>query len=155
EKRRKWRLTAACIELRPRCSRDLSRFEARVEPQLSEFGELGGITDWAGKLVGAVGRIAGNLHMADLAGISAPWEIPIPPETVERAIRIGRYLIPHASAAFAEMGADAVVEQAKSILRWIEHQSLVRFTKRDLHQALRGRFKRVEELDAPLALLES
>jgi len=93
--------------------------------------------------------------MADLAGISAPWEMPIPPETVERAIRIGRYLIPHAKAAFAEMGADPVIEQAKSILRWIGHESLVRFTKRDLHQALRGRFKRVEELDAPLALLES
>ena len=133
----------------------LSRFEAWVEPQLSEFGELGGITDWAGKFVGAVGRIAGHLHMADLAGLSAPWEIPIPPETVERAIRIGRYLIPHAKAAFAEMGADAVVEQSKSILRWIDHETLDCFTKRDAHQALRGRFKRVDELDPPLALLES
>jgi hypothetical protein len=70
--------------------------------------------------------------------------------TVERAIRIGKYLIPHAQAAFAEMGADAVVEQAKTILRWIEHQNARQFTKRDVRQALRVRFKRVEELDAPL-----
>ena len=125
-----------------------------VEPQLSEFGELGGITDWAGKLARAVGRIIGILHTADLAGVTAPWEIPIP-ETVERAIRIGMYSIPHAKAAFAELGADALVEHAKAILRWIEHESLGCFTKREVHQALRGRFKRVEELDAPLALPRS
>jgi replicative DNA helicase len=131
----------------------LGRFEAWIEPQLSEFGELGGITDWAGKLIGAVGRIAGILHMANLAGVFAPWEIPIPPETIERAIRIGRYLIPHAKAAFAEMGADAIVEQGKSILRWIQHGNLDSFTRRDLHQALRGKFKRAAELDRPVALL--
>jgi len=130
-------------------------FEVWLEPQLSEFGELGGMTDWAGKLAGAVGRIAGILHMALMANTPSPWETPISPETVERAIRIGRYLILHAQAAFAEMGADAVVEQAKTILRWIEHQNARHFTKRDVHQALRGRFKRVEELDAPLALLLS
>ena len=128
-------------------------FEVWLEPQLSEFGELGGMTDWAGKLAGAVGRIAGILHMALMANTPSPWETPISPETVERAIRIGRYLIPHAQAAFAEMGADAVVEQAKTILRWIEHQNARHFTKRDVHQALRGRFKRVEELDAPLDVL--
>jgi hypothetical protein len=128
-------------------------FEEWMEPQLSEFGDLGGMTDWAGKLVGAVGRIAGNLHMALFADTSAPWETPIARETVEGAICIARYLIAHAKAAFAEMGADAVVEQAKTILRWIEHQNAHHFTKRDVHQALRGRFKRVEELDAPLGLL--
>jgi len=113
------------------------------------------MTDWAGKLVGAVGRTAGILHMALLADTPAPWATPISQGTVENAIRIGRYFIPHAQAAFAEMGADAVVEQAKTILRWIEHQNARHFTKRDVHQALRGRFKRVEELDAPLALLLS
>jgi hypothetical protein len=35
----------------------LRDFAMWLEPQLSEFGELGGMTDWAGKLVGAVGRI--------------------------------------------------------------------------------------------------
>ncbi|MGA2185794.1 MAG: YfjI family protein [Bryobacteraceae bacterium] len=131
----------------------LRDFEARLEPQLSEFGELGGMTDWAGKLVGAVGRIAGILHMALFADRSAPWETPILRGCLASAISIGRYLIPHAKAAFAEMGADAVVEQAKTILRWIEHQNARSFTKRDVHQALRARFKRVEVLDAPLGLL--
>jgi hypothetical protein len=46
----------------------LRRYEAWVEPQLSEFGELGRMADWGGKIVGAVVRIAGLLHMTDLAG---------------------------------------------------------------------------------------
>jgi replicative DNA helicase len=133
----------------------LREFDAWLEPQLSEFGELGGMTDWAGKLVGAVGRIAGILHMVLQAHTSAPWEATIMDATVERAIRIGRYFIPHARAAFAAMGSDAAVGQAKIILRWIETQTAGELTKRDVHQALRGRFKRVEELDAPLELLRA
>jgi hypothetical protein len=130
-------------------------YAAWIEPQLSEFGELGSMRDWAGKLVGAVARIAGILHMAAFAGRPAPWDSPISLETVNGAIQIGGYLIPHAKAAFAEMGADPHVGQAKLILRWIEQKSMLHFTKRDLHQALRGRFKRVEDLERPLEFLIS
>jgi replicative DNA helicase len=131
----------------------LTRFAAWVEPQLAEFGDLGGIADWGGKLVGAVVRIAGILHMAAFANSRSPWEFPITSQTIENAIEIGKYLIPHAKAAFAEMGADAMLEGAKRILRWIDDRRVTAFTKRDLHQSLRGSFKRVEELDAPLNLL--
>jgi hypothetical protein len=79
------------------------------------------MTDWGGKIVGAVVRIAGLLHMTDLAGAGDAWKSPISEATVERAIVIGLYLIPHAKAAFAEMGADENIEKAKVILRWIEH----------------------------------
>jgi replicative DNA helicase len=133
----------------------MQEFEMWLEPQLSEFGELGGITDWAGKLVGAVGRIAGILHMATLVGTPGSWDYPISKEIVKDAIQIGTYLIPHAKAAFAEMGADVFVDQAKMMLRWIEQNGLACFTKRDLHQSLRGTFKRVEDLERPLALLAS
>jgi hypothetical protein len=93
--------------------------------------------------------------MVAQAHTSAPWDSTILGATFERAIRIGEYLIPHARAAFAAMGADAVVGHAKTILRWIELQNAGEFTKRDVHQGLRGRFKRVEELDAPLDLLRT
>lgn len=131
----------------------MQQFEAWLEPQLSEFGELGGIADWAGKLVGAVARIAGNLHMAEFAGVPAPWRIHISKQTVEGAIRIGKVLIPHAKAAFSDMGADEVIEKAKHVLRWIKHKKLDSFSKRELHQALRGNFRRVTELDRPLVIL--
>jgi hypothetical protein len=143
------------VTLDPEANLRFRTFEAWVEPQLSEFGPLGGFTDWAGKLVGAVGRLGLLLHMAEHADADEPWAFPISKETIEKAIRIGEYLIPHAKAAYAEMGADVVVEQAKRILRWINHFRLESFSKRDLHQALRGSidFKRVSELDAPLAVL--
>jgi replicative DNA helicase len=131
----------------------LQRFETWVEPQLSEFGNLGRMTDWGGKVVGAVARIAGLLHMAEHAGAEAPWNIPISDATVERAIRVGMYFIEHAKAAFAEMGADAVVENAKAILRWIGHNKLASFTRRDLHQGMRGTFERAAEIEPPLAVL--
>ena len=131
----------------------LQRFEAWLEPQLSEFGELGRMTDWGGKIVGAVVRIAGLLHMTDLVGTGDPWRVPISEATLERAIGVGMYLIPHAKAAFAEMGADESVENAKAILRWIEHKGLESFTKRDVHQGTRGTFKRAADVDAPLAVL--
>ena len=51
------------------------------------------------------------------------------------------------------MGTDLVVEQAKRILRRIEHHNLISFTRRDLHQAMKGTCKRVEDLDRPLAAL--
>jgi Protein of unknown function (DUF3987) len=146
---------AHVLTLAPDARERLRSFEAWIEPQLSEFGNLGGMTDWGGKLVGAVGRIAGLLHMAEFAGTDAPWNEPISLPTVEGAIWIGKYLIPHAKAAFAEMGADEAVEKAKVILRCIRHKEFDHFTRRDLHQILRSTFKRATDLDSPLALLTS
>jgi hypothetical protein len=134
-------------------SKRFQSFGAWVEPQLSEFGELGGMTDWGGKVVGAVARLAGLLHMADLAGENDPWSVPISATVVDRAICLGMYLIHHARAAFADMGADEVFEKAKKILRWIGQGGLDSFTRRDLHQGMRGTFKQVSDVDAPLAVL--
>lgn len=141
------------LTIDPAGREQLQRFEEWVEPQLSEFGELGGMTDWGGKIVGAVARIAGLLHMADHAGAYAAWKTPISEFTVERAIRVGRRLIPHAKAAYAEMGADEVVEKAKGVLRWISLKGLDSFTRRDVHQGMRGTFKRATDADQPLDLL--
>jgi hypothetical protein len=134
-------------------ARNLGVFQQWVEPQLSEFGAMGSMTDWGGKLVGAVVRIAGLLHLAEFAGSDASWRNPILSKTINEAIRIGKYLIPHARAAFAMMGTDEVVENAKAVLRWIEQKNLVHFQRRDVQQAMRGRFKRAADVDAPLAIL--
>jgi hypothetical protein len=131
----------------------MQTFEAWIEPQLAEFGELGSITDWAGKLAGAVARIAGILHMAEHADSKEPWRDQISKETIDRAISIGEYLVPHAHAAFAEMGADPGIEDAKHVLRWITHAGKQRFTKRDAFEGTKGRFKRVTALEPALQLL--
>ncbi len=131
--------------------------EGHIERELSEFGELGNMQDWGGKLFGAVARVAGLLHMAGHAGKAAPWDTPINKHTVEAAWRIGEYLIPHARAAFADMGADPALEEARHILRWLARQAetteAATVTRRDIHQGNRGRFKKAEAVDAPLSLL--
>lgn len=141
------------LRLSDEAARVLERFMAWLEPQLGEYGELGSMTDWGGKLAGAVVRLAGLLHMADHYAGGAPWQRPIDGETFERAVRIGEYLIPHARATFAEMGTDPDVEAAKRVLGWIERNGRESFTKRDAFEGTKGHFKKVDALAAPLRLL--
>ncbi|MCX7016753.1 MAG: YfjI family protein [Candidatus Sumerlaeota bacterium] len=131
----------------------LRAFQVWLEPRLAEGAELGTIADWAGKLAGAVVRIAGLLHMADWIDTPAPWEKPIPESTMTRAISLGQYLIAHAKAAFGLMGADPAIASARTLLRWIHYQQKPKFTKRAAFQGLRGSFKRANDLDAPLQIL--
>jgi replicative DNA helicase len=141
------RLTAEALET-------YRRFERELEPRLGDFGDLSHLTDWAGKVAGAVGRIAGLLHVADHVESYAPWETPISQDCAERAIRVGEYLIPHALAAFGKMGADPELEGAKYLLGWIQRTGTRDFTKREAFQGTKGRFKRVRDLEPALAILE-
>jgi hypothetical protein len=124
-----------------------------LEPQLAPGGPLGAISDWAGKLAGATARIAGLLHVADHIDSPEPWAVPISGAVMGRAVQIARYLIPHAQAAFAEMGADPMVEDAKYVLAWVVRHGVQSFTERDLFEGTKGRFKRVEALRPVLGLL--
>jgi hypothetical protein len=129
-------------------------FAAWLEPQLGDYGPLSHISDWAGKLAGAVVRIVGLLHLADLAGHEAPWSVPVPGATMVRAIAIGRYLIPHARAAFSEMGADPIQSDARYLLEWIRRSGADCFTRRDAFEATKGHFRQVEAMEPALELLQ-
>jgi hypothetical protein len=134
--------------------RALADFESELEPRLGAHGDLGWMADWAGKLPGQLARVSALFHMADAAGLKEPWKVPVDADCVTRAVRVGRYLISHAQAAYGAMGADADVAGADHLLGWIKRTQPKRFTKRDAHQENRGRFRRAEELDTPLLLLE-
>lgn len=132
----------------------LTAFMDEIEPQMAEGAALYSIADWTTKLAGAVARIAAVIHFADNA--YSPGSITeIPAGAIQRALRIGRYLIPHALAAYAEMGADPQIENAKYLLRWIQKGALQQFTKREAHRENRGRFKKVTEIEPALELLEA
>jgi hypothetical protein len=131
----------------------LRDFQAWLEPQLGEFGELGAIGDWGGKLAGGVARIAGVLHMAALTSRDQPWDEPISAATMRAAVEIGRYLIPHARAAYRVMGEDGSIEDASLLLRWIARSRADRFTQREAYRGTRGRFGSVERLEKALAVL--
>jgi replicative DNA helicase len=132
----------------------LRAFEAEVEPRLdADGGDLGHVADWASKLVGAAARIAGLRHLA--AHLRDGWGGPVAAAEVVAAVTIARYLIAHALAAFDLMGSDPTLDDARYLLRWIERTGSQAFTRRELFTALpRGRFAKVDALDAPLVLLE-
>ncbi|MFI7419411.1 YfjI family protein [Nonomuraea sp. NPDC049684] len=124
--------------------------ERRLRP---DSGDLGHITDWAGKFDGAVMRIAGLIHLA--GRVEDGWRHPITPDTVNAAITIGQYFITHALATFDAMGADPDLEAARVVHAWLQRTNPQRFTVREAFTALpRNRFRKVAELETPLDLLE-
>ncbi len=141
------------VRLSPEAKKEHRDFMRELEPRLGAAGDLAVITDWAAKLSGAVGRIAGLLHLAEIRTEEA-FNQRVSAETMKRALSIGRYLVLHAQAAFAEMGADPDTEGGRRILAWLRRTAPSLFTKRDAHQALRGTFRRAEDLVGPLNALE-
>jgi replicative DNA helicase len=150
----------------------LRAFERWLEPQLAEGEELSLLAGWANKLAGACARLAAILHAADAVGRDTPLLTPINEETVHHAIRVGKgYFLPHALAAFALMGAaeDEVVVRARHVVHWLgggfecfecfegggrpPHSRVRVVSKRDIHQANRSVFPRVEDMDPVLNLL--
>ena len=133
--------------------RELDRFAIEVEKRLAPSGDFASMGDWAGKLVGAVCRIAGIFHGLIYAGSGNPAMVQIDAETMLGAIAIGEYLIPHAKAAFFEMGADPAIDLARRILDWVSSEQVSEFTKSQVFNALRGGIQKAKELDEPLQML--
>ena len=145
----------AMLHLTPEALRAWLDFRRWLEPQLAESGTLGPMSEWAGKLHGAVARVAGLLHVAKALGLrELPTARAVDLQTMEAAMGLGEYLIGHAQAAFAEMGVDPAVEDARRVLRWIEKNGAPTFTARDCFQGTKGYFKRMKNLCPSLAILE-
>ena len=128
------------------------RFAQRVEVSLRPEGDLSDIPYWAGKLAGAVGRLAAILAVADAASRrEAPASIE--PWAIEGAVRLGDYFIPHAKAAFGEMGIDRTLEGAQRVLGWIKRERLTIVTRHEIHQRHRSRFRKVKDLQPSIDVL--
>jgi replicative DNA helicase len=130
----------------------LREYAAALEPRLGDDGDLNHMRDWAGKLAGAIARVASLIHLG--GSVRGAWGDEVPRSAVDAAILVGDYAIAHAQAAFALMGADPEVELARRVLRWIGNRKLTEFSRRDAFDQLRGnRLTKVTDLDPPLALL--
>jgi putative DNA primase/helicase len=133
--------------------KEIDRFAIEVERQLAPGGDFASMGDWAGKLVGAVCRIAGIFHGLIYAGSGNPAKTQIDAETMLGAIAIGEYLVEHAKAAFFEMGSDPAIDTARKVLDWVSSGEIKDFSKRDAFNALRGGIQKVSELEEPLEML--
>jgi hypothetical protein len=128
-------------------------FERDLEPRLAAgSGDLAHLAGWAAKLAGATCRLAGLLHLA--GHLRDGWAQPIGAETFDGAARLAGYLIDHALAVFDLMGADPRIDDARWLLDWISRTNQTQFSRRDAHQATRGRFRKATDLEPTLALLE-
>jgi hypothetical protein len=72
-----------------------------------------------------------------------------------RAIALGKYLVPHARAAFSSMGADPKLQGAKQLLKTVLRKGWSSFSRRELQQSVRRseRFNDADQLDAALRVL--
>ena len=124
-----------------------------IEPRFRPGADLAHMTDWGGKLAGAIVRIAGLLHLAEHARDG--WDRPISLATLEAAAEIGDYYTHHAKAAYDTIGADPATADARAVLQWLTTARPAQVTTRDLMRGMPQRFRKAADLGAPLAILES
>lgn len=141
------------LKLSPEAFDDWHFYALAVEIRMADDGPYAHMRDWAGKLPGAIARIAALVHVARYAD-GRPWEIEIGNADMRAAIKIGHVLSEHALGVFELMGADPSLDGAKTILSWIQRQQLMRFTFRDCHYAHKGRFKRANDMAPAIEVLE-
>ena len=72
---------------------------------------------------------------------------------MERAVTLGAIFGQHALIAFDLMGLDSAVNGALKIWEWVQRKHHVNFTAREVFQALKGRFKRMAEVEGALIIL--
>jgi hypothetical protein len=127
--------------------RALLDFKQMLEPKLGQDGELEQIRSWCSKLPGAIARLAGVLQAVEDQRAN---EITLP--VMERAIRIGSYLLEQAKLAFGMMGTDPAVAGARRILRWFSTTGRTSASKREIYEGNRA-FGEVEAMNKPLSIL--
>ncbi len=168
---RLWRLEGAVEDGKPAAhllrfsaaaDRRMQDFERWLEPRMAPGEDLSLLAGWAQKAAGAAARIAAILHVAQAVGDGRDWHTPISEQTVDAATTILQcYFLPHAKAAFREMGADPRLEDAKRLLAWLPRfcesvncvpKNLV-FSKRDVHANLFGGRYGTDDVEAVLAEL--
>lgn len=138
------------LQLSPDGEAALRSWEAEVEVMLGEGGAMESMRDWGAKLAGATLRLAAVMHCVEYGTTGC-----IDKRTIEAAVTIARYLVPHAEAVLNKMQAseDAADNDACYVLRWIERHGRQEFTKSEAQHHGKRRFPRASDIDPALAEL--
>ncbi len=140
------------LKLTPDAYELWKEFQREVEKDMRDGGMFEHLKDWAGKLPGAVGRLAGLLHCVEHAN-EQPWSFAIDDETLDRTLNLAALLSRHALAAFDLMGADKDLNSARKVWQWIERNRNESFSARDCFEALKGTFKRMLNINPAFDVL--
>lgn len=139
------------LSLSTKACQQWMEFWQHVEVQLRDGGRFEAMKDWAGKLPGAAARLAGLFHIIRYAGGPIPEKVE--EEDMAAALEMASRLTVHAMAAFEMMGADPEIEATKHILAWMKRDLPEKFTARECHRALRGRYPKMEQIRPGLEIL--
>ena len=135
-------------------------FARWVEGEMAAGGSLEHMRDFAGKLPGTAGRIAGVFHCVEHAdrlvqdALNTPDRYNLSGRTMEMALSLARKLAIHAIHVYGLMGEGDDVQAARHILAWIRRTGCGTFSARGCHRALRTRFPKRADLDPGLNILE-
>jgi replicative DNA helicase len=143
-----WAGDPAILVLDPAAESEVRKIHDANEPTLAGEGELASppaLTEWGGKYVGAVVRIAGLLHLGEHGECGLRY--PVQAETIRAAERIGRYFKAAAINVFSLMGAEADIADAFYLLRRAVSLATDEMSQRDLMAASsRSRFPTKETM---------
>ena len=144
----------ALLSLSPDASSQFHTWQREVETMLADGQQLEPMRDWGGKLCGLTARLAAIIHLITQSDFES-WREPIKLVSIQAAIAIARWAIPHAEAMLDLMsGGNEASEDATYLLRWIEQNRLREFSQRDAHVHGRSRFDaKPERLQAAFELL--
>jgi hypothetical protein len=132
------------LRLSAEAAERFDQWQSEVEPWLANEGPLVGLTDWGGKLVGLTARLAALIHLAKWVGTNVnpvTMAVEVEPDSIEAAVAIARWAIPHARASIGLMaGDDGAVLDADAILTWLRRIEAAEVSRRDIGQQFRSRF---------------
>jgi hypothetical protein len=107
------------------------------------------------KLRGYAARLALIIHFLRWAcGEVGEMDEDVDGEDMERAACLVAYFKGHVKRVAAMTGGNPRMTEARRVLRWIVEGRRTKFSKRDVHQGVKGTFKSVEDIYAPLQVLE-
>lgn len=148
----------AYVRFTPDAARMFEEYGAGIEANLSPSGGYSAFREWAGKLHGAVARIALALHAAEFAGrgfVEGARSTPIGVPTVLAAAAWGDYFASHFPFVCGIVGVGEVVRKAEKVLEWADRTRPVSFIRSDVLRTGRakGLIEKAADLNDPLELL--
>jgi|GEM_PF-313679 len=124
-----------------------------IELQLRPGGKLYEIKEWGNKLKGFTARLAGVLHMANITDTLNRKPNVICRSEMQKAINLSEYFAGHAIVAYGLLGSSGSLSTAQMLWEQIMRQHHLNFSKRELHQSVKSRYKS-SDIEEGLNVLE-
>lgn len=113
-------------------------------------GEGQMISEWAGKYIGSVLRIAGLIHIAKETGTQI-----VSADTIKQAIEIGKYFIENAKYAYSLAGNDKTLKRAEFIITRLKDKNIHKIKQWEVDKLCRNKlFRRKDDIKEALQKLE-